>query len=78
VQYASAAGSTWASTSLSGTVAPGHYLLVQEAAGTGGTMNLPAPDATGSIAMSATSGGSSATPFEGSGPTGTRRLTAVA
>ena len=54
VQYASAAGTTWAATSLSGTIQPGQYYLVQEAAGAGGTTNLPTPNATGTIAMSAT------------------------
>ncbi|MGI9089766.1 MAG: DNA/RNA non-specific endonuclease [Gemmatimonadaceae bacterium] len=56
VQYASSAGTTWQVTSLTGTIASGHYYLVQESAGTGGTTSLPTPDATGSIAMSATSG----------------------
>jgi uncharacterized protein len=56
VQYASAAGTTWQVTALSGSVAPGAHYLVQEAAGAGGTTPLPTPDATGSIAMSATSG----------------------
>jgi len=55
VQYASASGSTWSTTALSGSIAPGHYYLVQEAAGAGGGASLPAPDATGSIAMSAPS-----------------------
>ncbi len=57
VQYASSAGTTWQRTNLSGSIPPGGYYLVQEAAGAGGTVNLPAPDATGSpaIAMSATS-----------------------
>lgn len=54
VQYASSSGTTWQATNLSGSIAPGKYYLVQEAAGTGGTVNLPTPDATGSIAMSAT------------------------
>jgi predicted extracellular nuclease len=54
VQYASAAGTTWTLTALSGSIAPGGYYLVQEAQGTGGTTNLPTPDATGTIAMSAT------------------------
>jgi endonuclease G len=54
VQYASSAGTTWAVTPLSGTIAPGAYYLVQEAAGTGGTVNLPTPNATGTIAMSGT------------------------
>lgn len=44
------------STSLSGTIAPGHYYLIQELAGAGGTTNLPTPDATGIINMSATTG----------------------
>jgi len=56
VQYASAGGTTWQSTALTGSVAPGRYLLVREAAGTGGTVDLPAADASGSIAMSATAG----------------------
>lgn len=56
VQYASATGSTWQKTDLAGTVPAGGRYLVQE--GTGGTAGtvLPAPDATGAIAMSATTG----------------------
>ncbi len=54
VQYASSAGSSWSKTNLTGTIQPGHYYLIQEAAGTGGTVSLPTPDATGSINMSAT------------------------
>ena len=57
LQYSSATGTTWTNiTPLSGTLQPGQYYLIQEAAGTGGTTNLPTPDATGSIAMSATAG----------------------
>ena len=56
VQYASAAGTTWAVTPITGIIQPGHYYLIQEAAGTGGSMPLPTPDATGSIAMSGTNG----------------------
>ncbi|MFD8752927.1 lamin tail domain-containing protein [Kitasatospora sp. NPDC059577] len=56
VQYASAAGSSWSRTTLSGTIAPGHYFLVQEAAGAGTGAALPTADATGTTAMSATSG----------------------
>jgi hypothetical protein len=56
VQYAAAAGTTWASTALSGSLLPGQYFLVQEAAGGGGTTALPTPDATGTISMSATAG----------------------
>jgi DNA/RNA endonuclease G (NUC1) len=55
VQYASAAGTSFLVTPLtSRSIAPGQYMLVQEAAGTGGTTALPAPDFTGTIAMSAT------------------------
>jgi predicted extracellular nuclease len=59
VQYSSATGSTWALTALTGSIPAGHYYLVQEAAGAGGTTNLPTPDATGAgagIAMAAAAG----------------------
>jgi len=56
VQYASAAGSSWAVTNLTGSIQPGQHYLVQEAQGAGGTTNLPTPDVTGNIAMSATTG----------------------
>ncbi len=57
VQYASATGSTWAKTDLSGTIPAGGYFLIQEAAGTGGTASLPAPvNATGTLNMSGTVG----------------------
>src|SRR5207237_1564694 len=36
VQYASSAGTTWATTSLLGAIQPGQYYLVQEAQGAGG------------------------------------------
>ncbi|WP_353648836.1 ExeM/NucH family extracellular endonuclease [Nakamurella sp. A5-74] len=60
VQYASANATTWANTpsgrtNLTGSIAPGAYYLIQEAAGAGGTTNLPTPDATGSLALGATS-----------------------
>ncbi len=75
VQYASQTGTSWQVTPLSGSIAAGRYYLVQEAAGAGGTLNLPAPDAAGSIAMSATAGkvalASAAQPLEGSAPAGT-------
>jgi predicted extracellular nuclease len=72
VQYASAAGTTWAVTALTSvTLQPGQYYLVQEAAGTGGTTPLPTPDATGSIPMSATAGKvalvNNTTPLTGTG-----------
>jgi uncharacterized protein len=57
VQYASSAGTSWAVTTLTGTLAPGQFYLVQEAAGANLTApGLPAPDASGGIAMSATAG----------------------
>jgi uncharacterized protein len=56
VQYASATGTTWQVTALNGSLAPGQYFLIQESQGVGGTTNLPAPNATGNIAMSATVG----------------------
>jgi uncharacterized protein len=56
VQYASAAGTSWAVTNLTGTIQPGGYYLIQESQGAGGTTALPTPDATGTIAMSATAG----------------------
>lgn len=56
VQYASSTGTTWQRTSLTGTIAPGGHYLIQQAQGAGGTAALPTPDATGTIAMSATAG----------------------
>src|SRR5215467_7345861 len=56
VQYASAAGTTWQVTALNGSLAPGQYFLIQESQGASGTTNLPTPNATGNIAMSATAG----------------------
>jgi uncharacterized protein len=74
VQYASASGSSWQVTTLSGAIAPGKHYLVQEAAGAGGTLNLPTPDATGTIAMSATNAKvalvNNATALTGTCPTG--------
>ena len=59
VQYISAspgATTTWQVTNLTGSIAPGATYLVGEAAGAGGTTDLPTPDATGAINMSGTSG----------------------
>ena len=57
VQYASATGTSFQVTTLPNvTLQPGQYLLVQEAAGTGGTTNLPTPDKIGTLAMSGTTG----------------------
>ncbi len=96
VQYASAAGSSWAVTTITGTIPSGGYYLVQEAGGVNG-VPLPTPDATGTTAMAQSAGkvalvnsttaltgscpiggativdfvgyGSTASCFEGSGPT---------
>ncbi|WP_410666743.1 endonuclease/exonuclease/phosphatase family protein [Amycolatopsis sp. cmx-4-68] len=59
VQYlpgSPSASSTWQVTQLAGSVAPGGRYLVAEGKGSGGTVALPAPDATGAIAMSSTAG----------------------
>lgn len=55
VQYASASGTTWSRTALSGTIAPGAHYLVSLHTGTTGAA-LPAPEATGTTNMSAASG----------------------
>ena len=55
VQYQPASGtSAWQVTPLTGSVDAGGLYLVGEAAGSGGTADLPPTQATGSIAMSAT------------------------
>ncbi len=74
VQYASSAGTSWQVTTLSGSIAPGGYYLIQQAQGSGGTTPLPPPDATGSINMSATAGKvalvNNTTALSGACPTG--------
>ncbi|WP_105975599.1 endonuclease/exonuclease/phosphatase family protein [Streptomyces geranii] len=59
VQYlpgSASAGSLWQVTALSGSLAAGGRYLIGEGTGSGGTTALPTPDASGSIAMSATTG----------------------
>ncbi len=56
VQYASAAGTSWNKTELTGVVRPGEHYLVQQAAGANAAPPLPGPNATGSASMSSTSG----------------------
>ncbi|HEV2779997.1 MAG TPA: endonuclease/exonuclease/phosphatase family protein [Actinophytocola sp.] len=59
VQYLPAnpsATSQWQVTPLSGEVSPDRRYLVAEATGSGGTVPLPTPDVTGTIAMAATAG----------------------
>src|SRR3954463_7493149 len=74
VQYGAAGATTWATPPLVGAIARGRYYLVQEAAGAAGTLDLPTPHASGTIAMAAGSGKvalrNSTTAFTGSCPTG--------
>lgn len=56
VQYASASGTFNNITGLTGSIAPHKFYLVKQIGGTGGTQGLPAPDTTGTINLSATSG----------------------
>ena len=56
VQYATAAGTTWQTTPLSGTIAPGRYYLVQLASNADVGAALPAADATGTSNLGGTSG----------------------
>jgi hypothetical protein len=56
VQYASAASTSWQMTTLSGSIQPGHYYLVQLASAAAVGAALPPPDATGTTNL-ATSGG---------------------
>ena len=63
IQYASATGAAWQVNSLKGSIAAGGYFLIQEAAGAGGSANLPTPDYIGgsvgtetAINMSGTTG----------------------
>jgi uncharacterized protein (TIGR03437 family) len=56
VQYAGATAASWSVTNLSAiSLAPGQYLLVQEAGGSNGAV-LPTPDVTGAINLAATAG----------------------
>ncbi|CAN7168473.1 lamin tail domain-containing protein [Pseudoxanthomonas sp. LjRoot143] len=57
VQYASSTGTTWGGrTNLSGSIPAGGFYLIQQAQGAGGTVDLPTPDAVGTIAMAGTAG----------------------
>jgi len=78
VQYASATGTTWAATALSGSIGPGkYYLVAMSTAGTTGSA-LPTPDATGTSGMSATAGKvalvNSTTALSGANPVGSTGL----
>src|SRR6266571_7879453 len=56
VQYATAAGTTWQATALTGTIAPGRSYLVQLASNADVGAALPTPDATGTSNLGAASG----------------------
>ena len=57
VQYASATATAWTVAPLPDvTLQAGQYLQMQQATGAGGSTGLPAPEASGNIAMSATAG----------------------
>src|SRR4051794_33084061 len=57
VQYQGSTGTTWSAVTISGTINPGQYFLIQLGGGTGGTTALPPPDASASSPnLSATAG----------------------
>lgn len=56
VQYATAAGTSWQATALTGSIAPGRYYLVQLASNADVGALLPSPDATGTSNLGGTSG----------------------
>jgi len=56
VQYGTAAGTTWQTTALSGTIAAGRYYLVQLASNSDVGAALPPADATGTSNLGGTSG----------------------
>jgi predicted extracellular nuclease len=56
IQYASAAGTTWQPTPLSGSIAPGRYYLVQLASTAAVGAPLPTPEATGTTNLAASGG----------------------
>ncbi len=73
VQYASAAGTGWSTTALTGSIAAGKYYLVKLSGGNIGTA-LPTADATGVINMGGSAGKvalrNTSTAFTGSSPVG--------
>lgn len=77
IQYASSTGSTWSVAPLSGSILPGKYYLLGLAAGSSGSA-LPTPDASGTIALSATNGKvaltNSTTALSGTSPVGNAAL----
>jgi cysteine-rich repeat protein len=55
VQYAATTGTSWTMTALSGTIAAGGFVLVQESGGVNGAP-LPTPDVIGTISMASSAG----------------------
>ncbi|HYJ87102.1 MAG TPA: DNA/RNA non-specific endonuclease, partial [Pyrinomonadaceae bacterium] len=79
VQVFSTTLSAWEVTPLTNFLLhPGQYYLVQESQGSGGTVNLPAPDASGNIFVSSTAGRvalvSNSTPLTGACPNGSEMI----
>jgi len=56
IQYATAAGTSWQATPLSGSLAPGRHYLVQLASAAAVGAVLPSPDATGTTNLAASGG----------------------
>jgi len=56
VQYASASGTTWQATALTGSIAPGRHYLVQLASAAAVGAALPTPDATGTTNLAVAGG----------------------
>src|SRR5213078_1109563 len=56
MQYATAVGTSWQATTLTGTIPAGRYYLVQLASSAAVGAPLPAPDATGTSNLAATGG----------------------
>jgi len=56
IQYATAAGTTWQTTDLTGSIQPGRYFLVQLASAAAVGAALPAPDASGTTNLAASGG----------------------
>jgi hypothetical protein len=78
VQYASAAGTSWAGANLSGTIEPYHYYLVQLASGGTAGASLSAANATGGMNISASNGKialvASTSALSGANPLGTSSI----
>lgn len=56
LQYASATGNSWDKVDLSASIGPGQYYLIKLAAGSSGSKELPAADATGILNINASAG----------------------